>query len=227
MVRYLKRKNENSEKHESVEEPSGDGLPARSSAPRTDPAAENVLVADDTEAYEDPQTGVRLSYSLKEREIYECLRTAGYRISGNINGAATICLLTVLIAAVLSLSVSQGRSFFVLLMFLCAAAAAAVFFYVKRTARAFARSAADGSVYKLEIFPDCVRVEYKNRRTEIPLDGTCEYSFTRSTLALFCPTGNAKRPKILILPLRCVDPKILPDVEAVIRAGAKPKEQKA
>lgn len=221
---YIERDHEeNSSRHETVEEPSGDGLPGRSSAPRGG-TADSGLVADDTEAFEDPQTGVRISYVLKEREVYECLKQAGCKITGGVNYAAAIVFLAIIAAAVLQVSVSQNRSFFYFLLLLCAAMAAAVVFYSRQTKRTIARKAGGGTAFRMNIFPDHIHVEHNTRQVEIPLDGTSEYAVVKNMLALFYRAAGAKEQKMMILPLRCVDENLLPDIQAMIYAGAKPRK---
>ena len=68
MSSYTREKTRNSESPERDAQPADDGHPERSGAPRAQ------MVPDDARAYEEQHTGIRISYRLKEDEVYECLR---------------------------------------------------------------------------------------------------------------------------------------------------------
>ena len=83
-----------------------------------------------------------------------------------------------------------------------------------------ARRTADGKEIKLSIYPDVIEIGEGNGYWEIPLDGACEWSRQSNMIFLYASKG-----RILILPLRSVEPAVLPEVEAMIMAGAQKREE--
>lgn len=218
---------------EEIPEPGGDGLPARSSAPRDDsPEAERLhLVADDTEAFEDQRTGIEASFTLKEDEIYRCLKRVEFTGTRRLLSFTGALLLLFPVTLFLAEGVQTGKLTayaqavswaFLSLLFLLGPRA---------TIHSRAKSCADGSGVRVAVYPDRVVTEQGTVRWEIPLDGTCEYVQTENILALvaanpYCP-GSGGLPRITILPLRCFGPDELPEVQAMIFAGAKPRRKRS
>lgn len=82
-----------------------------------------------------------------------------------------------------------------------------------------ARRMADGKEFALEVFPDAITVEHNGSEWEIPLDGEATDSAQYGNLLVLF-----HQKKMVILPLRCVEPAVLPEIQAMIVAGTNPRD---
>ncbi len=208
-----------------------DGLPGRSRAPRAAATGEERfhLIADDTEAFEDQRTGIEAAFTLEEKEIYHCLKKVefcGMRRFLSFLGALLL-LCPVLLFLTEGLRTGKASAYvqavswaFLSLLFLLGPLV---------TIHSRARSCACGCSVRAIVYPNRIVTEQGAVRWEIPLDGTCEYIQTDHILALVsanpCCPGSGGLPRITILPLRCFGPDELPEVQAMIFAGARPRRR--
>lgn len=209
----------------------GDGSPDRSRVQWDGSRAE--IVADQNEAFEEQQTGVRISYALKKDEIYDFLReekTRGKHYNLEITVYAVLTVLLFVQSA--RLAGQRAASGFFLLLGLCTAALFFAGFLrpVLACRRAAKTGVSDGKT-RIAVYPDRIRVGRGKRESEIPLDGSCGCIVTNSVIAIFVPgpgkdqNGKQKFSQTLLLPLRCIDPAVLPEVQAMIFAGTKPESR--
>lgn len=218
--------NENSEKPpERESEPSGDGSPERSPTPRANSAAQAKLVADDTEAFEDQQTGVAISYRLDEKETYRYLRYDGFYSPA---GLTIFAIASVLAILALVCFVIGGWVLFLVGM-------AVLFVAVQllrkpiRSLHRYAHGAANNGGINLKIYPDHIDARCgKGKETlEIPLDGTTECARVHNFFGLYFQQKDKpeqQKPLLLLVPIHGIDAAVLPDVEAMILSGTKPKK---
>ncbi|MCI1989890.1 MAG: hypothetical protein LKJ59_00940 [Oscillospiraceae bacterium] len=219
--------NENKETPpEKDPDPAGDGSPERSPEPRMDSGSRAELVSDDTEAYEEQQTGVALSYVLKEQDVYRYLRRRSF--SGKWGAVFSAAFLVLLVLAFFFLTQAvrngDGRMYFWAALY--AAIGAAALLYLRRKLHRAAEKFVTGREIRLKIYPDRMEADNSAERLKIPLDGTAECVRLPDLILLIPPdrkrTEN-RETRTLILPLRCVDEAVLPYVEAMILAGTRPK----
>lgn len=181
--------------------------------------SEAELVADeDAAVYEDVQTGIRVNYVLRWREIYRCLKGMGYiKTTGTRAVIETVILA---IAAVFCLInwFNAGAAEGLTLAIVCILLIAVVWVVPELGLRSQAKKRADGREFSLEIYPDAITVEQSGDEWEIPLDGETECAQYGNHLVL------SREGKMVILPLRCVEPGVLPEVQAMIMAGTTPRE---
>jgi hypothetical protein len=178
---------------------------------------ESRLVPDESEEYEEQQTGIELSYILTEEEIYECLIYSG-RLHGNrrtlvLSVSAPAILAVVFLAA----GFATYRDFYYFCAVLCVILAAALGIFPRRKNRVRARAAADGCTTRMIIYPDRIEVDREAGELKILMNGTAEFAQTGNLLVIYAGEN------ILIIPVRCIKPRILPDVKAMIVAGTRPK----
>lgn len=181
--------------------------------------SEAELVADDDAAvYEDPQTGIRLSYTLRREEIYQCLKSTGYI---KTTGTRAIIEMAVLaIAAVLFFInwFSEYQTVSLVLGILSILLIGVIWVVPEWGLRRRAGVLASGAEMVMEIYPDEIVLNRGGSHAEIPLDGTASYAQYGNCMVLF------HEGKMAILPLRCVEPAVLPEVQAMILAGTTPRE---
>lgn len=182
--------------------------------------SEAELVADDDAAvYEDVQTGIRLNYTLREEEIYQCLKNTGYIKTTGMR--AVIETIVLAIAAIIFLVnfIADGFTGAMVMAVVCVILIAVIWLVPELGMRHQAKKQASGEEFTMEIYPDSIVVEKNGQEWEIPLDGeSASCAQYENIVALFY------QGKIVILPLRCVEPAVLPEVQAMIIAGTLPHE---
>lgn len=181
---------------------------------------ESKLVPDESEAYEEQQTGIELSYVLKKEEIYECLKNSSrlYRSRKAFLLAMTVPAALAILFLVAGAVTYRGSYYFFAALCVAVIAVLGVFPYRKNLVRA--QSAADGHRVRMTVYPDRIEVDRKGGLWEIPLDGTAEFAQIKDLFVLYAAE------RILMIPARCIKPRILPDVQAMIVAGTRPRKLK-
>lgn len=182
---------------------------------------EAELVADDDAAeYEDQNTGIRINYTLREDEIYECLKRSGFIKTTGKRAAVETVILGVLAVAFFAAYLVQKITDPLIFSVICLLLIAVIWIVPYQGIKKKARRTADGKEIKLSIYPDVIEIGEGSGYWEIPLDGACEWSRQNNMIFLYALKG-----RILILPLRSVEPAVLPEVEAMIMAGAQKREE--
>ena len=181
--------------------------------------SEAELVADDGAAeYEEQNTGIKLKYSLKSEEIFKAMMKNQYTKTRIFFSVTAVLLSFVLIGSSIRASV-VGNGGFGLLVAVCAALILlTVGIPFVNTSRLAKKTAADSKV-KMKIYPDHIEMGRDEAIWEIPLDGTRERTVFQNLILLYIDAKN-----MVILPLRCVEPAVLPEVQAMIFAGTQPKK---
>lgn len=208
------------------QEGEAEGQPGRSSAAWDGSQAE--IVAEDSAQYEEQHTGIQISYVLEEKEIYECLKKNSYlRTTGPVF-IFGIVVLAVLAVVFLILGTVTYRSLFYFYAASCATLIVLLGFFPIQNNRSRAKNSADGHTIRMIIYPDHIQMGRGIKRWEVPLDGSVEFAQFEDLIMLFVkekddPKGKLMQ-KMIILPLRCIKPAVLPEVRAMLVAGTKPKK---
>lgn len=181
--------------------------------------SEAELVTDDTAAeYEDQNTGIKLKYSLKPEEILKALIKTQYTQT-RIALSVIAVLLSAVLAIVFAIKAgTTGNGSFGSLAVVCVLIILVVVFIPFAKVKQMAHKAAQGNEVKMKIYPDHIEMGHEETRWEIPLDGTRERVVFQNLILLYIDAKN-----MVILPLRCVEPAVLPEVQAMIFAGTQPK----
>ena len=186
--------------------------------PRWD-GSETEFVSDEGGWDREQKTGIGVSFVLKESEVYEFLkRSGGPGRKGRRSApfAAAFWILTVVF-----LFAGTYRVEFFTAAVLSAVLSLVLAARTRRRNRIVARGAADGKTVHMTVYPDLVRTAGKNGRAEIPLDGTARRERIGGMLALY-PAEDGAEP--VFLPLRCISPRALPEIQAMILAGTRPRK---
>lgn len=205
--------------------PSSDGDPGRSTREKQIFSGKSTLVSDDTEEFEEPQTGVSLTCDPTEQEIFECISQIGRPETKKFTVLLDCCVCALLIFGVGIFTRSIPA---VLIVAVLAAAWAAVDVSMPiRRFRKEARQLAEkhGGKICLTVYPDHLELPRSRRTKELPLDGTLRFFKTETAFALGVPPkilDESTAGALLILPFRCVDAEVLPYVEAMLVAGTRP-----
>lgn len=186
------------------------------------------LVTDGNEGYEEQQTGIELSYVLKEDEIYECLKRSSFLRTNGRMFTLEIAGLAILAVVFLVIGSTTYRSVFYFYAASCATLLVVLGVFPYQNNKARAHSSADGHTIRIAVYPDHIQLGRGTKRWDVPLDGTAECAQFENLLVLYVPEkGDQKRKvgqRMVILPLRCVGPRVLPEVQAMIVAGTRPRK---
>ena len=82
-----------------------------------------------------------------------------------------------------------------------------------------AKRNANGKEICMEIYPHKIEMGRGENQWEIPLDGSCKSAIYQKNIVVYF-----KGDDMVILPMRCVEPSVLPEVRAMIQAGTQPRE---
>lgn len=186
-----------------------------------DEVPEAELIEDDDAAeYEESHAGIKISYSLKESEIYSCLKNLDF-FKKRFRKS---CVYVILFAVIF---IFFGISFFVqhnFLLLFCSIVALifglisfiSPFIDLKVQVN---KNVLKGK-YDVEVYPDEIEVTNDISSYVIPLDGTCKSKEIDGMLVIFMP-----KDQIFIIPDRCLDPDFASDVQAIIISGTSLKEE--
>ena len=72
----------------------------------------------------------------------------------------------------------------------------------------------------LEIYPDNLVVTQNGKERKIELDGSSKYEELKNMILIYPPKGQ-----IVCIPMRCIEPDLVADIEAMIISGTTPKNQ--
>lgn len=184
--------------------------------------SEAELVTDtEAEEYEEQYTGIKLKYILNREEILSSIKHG--KIGNNSRKNLiyhTILLSIVSIFAVLSYAIKGN----ILNLFI--GIAGVIFITVlwivsERATKRIANSMFSEKTMYVEIYPDNIVVGRDGFEMEIPLDGTSKFEEYDNMFIIYPPKSD-----ILVIPLRTVEPDVIPEIQAMLLAGTTPKENK-
>lgn len=189
-------------------------------AVKWDGSEAQMVPDEDAEEYEDDYAAVKLTYTLTEREWYRALliqKLPRKRV------AALWIVRAVLIAAAAGCftafaNLLQGGFLaggIVCLIVDILILTALPYFLIARQAK----KRRDDLAYTLKIYPDEIDVSHGEETYEIPLDESHFREEKHGLLLIYRALNYIEQGDVLVLPLRSVEPGMLADVEAIVRAG--------
>ncbi len=187
--------------------------------------SEAEMVPDeDAEEFEEDHTAIKLTYTLRPREWYLGLLTQKLpKRKRALLWVLRVVLVGLAVCAFWAASVS-GTAALVVLGVLCLVgfcATGAPYAWLSHLANV--RTETDP--YTLKIYPEELEVSHSGAVYTLPLDGTCTLERAHGLLLLYRGIRYIEKSPLLILPLRSVEPGMLPDVEAVLCAGTRRREK--
>jgi hypothetical protein len=179
--------------------------------------SEAELVADDAAEYEEQQTGIKLSYILRQKEILESLKKSGFCKTTGTRAVAESVILAILAVAFAVTYILQKDTNSLVFGIISLLLIAVIWIVPQQGLKRRAKELTDGKEIHMEIYPDSIVMGENEGRWEIPLDGTVECEQDSNLLLIYFES------RMVILPLRCVEPSVLPEVQAMIVSGTQPK----
>lgn len=183
-----------------------------------------LVLDEDASQFEELYTGIRLSCDLTEQEIYKALKRFSFTKTAGIRAVIEAVFLVAAGGAFLWYYISAKESFslfFGVISFLLAAVVLFLPAIGRRNMAKRIRQNKEKSHVELSIYPDEVTVGSHGSSWEFPLDGSCQMEEYENMILLFPAGKNA----MVILPLRCIEPSVLPEVEAMLFSGTVSKTE--
>jgi len=181
--------------------------------------SEAKLVADEAAEYEEQQTGIKLSYILRQQEILECLKRSGFCKTIGSRAVAESVILAIIAIAFMATYILQKDMNSLVFGVISLLLIAIIWVVPQLGMKRHAKELADGKEVHMEIYPDSIVMGENEGRWEIPLDGTSECEQGSNLLLIYYQNC------MVTLPLRCVEPTVLTEVQAMIISGTQPKEK--
>lgn len=175
---------------------------------------------EDAQIYEQQNPGIGLNYVLRQEEAYTCLKRGRYTKTTGVR-AGVEAGVTGLMAVLFGVSYFlYGNTVNLVMAALCLVLCAVVVLVPHLGMKSRARQIANGRELHVEVYPDTVMIGRGDGQWEIPLDGTSCLEEFEEMLLLTTPKN-----KMLAIPLRSIEPAVLPDVQAMLVAGTQPSEE--
>lgn len=181
--------------------------------------SESELVSDDDqEGYEENQTGIKIKYKLCEEEVYEFLKhSKAYKKNRKLQKNHTIIQAILIILLMIFAAVMRSPYYAILTLFPVAAIVGIWVFPHISIRKVIKKFTSRGEV-RAEVFPDKITIQSKAKECEIPLNGSGECEEFANMIIVY-----PRNSETIMIPIRSIDPEFLPDIQAMIFAGSRPR----
>ncbi len=185
--------------------------------------SESTLVADDdAEQYEIPETGIKLSFSLTQEEMYKCLKKSDMY---KTKGVRAIVQTLIFVSASLSFLVAyiklddEFKSMNLFFCIFCAVMTVLIWTVPYFHLKYLSKKMADGKTVNAEIYQERIDIGSGSGAWSIELDGSSELAEFDNMFMICTPKDQS-----FAIPQRIIEPELLNDVKAILYSGTKPKE---
>lgn len=183
--------------------------------------SESELVEDDDAAeYEEHHTGIKLSYTLKDKEIYSCLTHGSSYKNKKRRIIHQICILSILAVVFFCNYIFLHLTSSLIWSMVSILTAFIAYGISRYDIKKQSRTLATGKIADVEIFPHAIVVTENGEEWEIALDGTLSFEEHDNMMLIYLNDG-----RVFIIPIRCIEPDFIADVQAMILAGTVPKKR--
>ena len=189
--------------------------------PEWDGTESELVADDDAEEYEIPETGIKLSYIMTEKEMYRCLYHSDmYKTKGTRAIFSTVIFVLAAIGFLIAYFNTNGqlKGYNLFFAIFCIAMTAVVwivpFFHIK----SMAKTAANGKRIEAEIYPDHIDIGSGSGSWSIELDGNCYLSEFDNIFMISVGDKN------FAIPERVIEPEVYNEVKAILVSGTRPKD---
>lgn len=175
-----------------------------------------IVVDDESEEYEDENTGIKIKYSLKPEEVREFVQNSdGYEKNKKAQKKHTIIQSIVFVLMIL-LGLISGNGYYMLLSLFPLLSLLLIWVIPYVGIRKLIGNVLKNQEFWVEVFPDKIDVISRGGKKEIMLDGSCESEELKNMIEIFSCGELA-----LIIPMRAVEPEFKADLQAMIFAGTR------
>lgn len=191
----------------------------RKSEQEENPESELIL-DDESEEYEEEATGIKIKYRLTGEEVKKIIKhSESYRRNKEAQKKHTMIQSVVFLAMIILSFVSESKYYIWISIFPLIALFFIWFVPFISIKNAIKKILLEKEI-TVEIFPDKIDVCKNGTEREISLDGTCECSEYDDLIFISSSEGNN-----IIIPLRAIESDFRAEVQAMIIAGSKTKEE--
>lgn len=177
-----------------------------------------IVVDEESEEYEEENTGIKIKYTLKPEEIREFVQSSeGYEKNKKAQKKHTI-IQSVVFVLMIILSIITGNRYYLILSVFPLVSFVLIWIVPYIGVRKLIGKVLRNQEFSVEVFPDKIDVTTRNSKKEIMLDGSCESEELKNMIQIFSNGELA-----LIIPTRAVEPEFLADLQAMVLAGTKPR----
>ncbi len=177
--------------------------------------SEAELVPDeDAEDFEDSFAGIKLNYALKQEEIYNALRSCQSMRSTRKKLIAESIIACIMAGIFFAMFTLQHNWLSIVFGILCLILAGIIWPLAQYSVQKNAKRLTTGEEVQMEIYPDLIEMGKGENKWSIPLNGTVKCRKTNGMFVL-----QTDQTHLTVLPMRCIEPSVLPDVEAIILSG--------
>ncbi len=190
--------------------------------PEWDGSEAEFVSDDDTEEYEIPETGFKLSYVLTRDEVYKCLYHSGVVKTKGLRAVIQSVILAV--AAIVFFVVyfttkSQYNSYNIFFGVVCLITIAAIWIVPHIYLKSMSKMMADGKKIEAEIYPTHIDIGSGEGEWSIMLDGRSYIEEADGMIMIF-----TEKNRIFAVPKRVIEPEVYNEISAILRSGTEPAE---
>ena len=190
--------------------------------PEWDGTESELVADDDAEEYEIPETGIKLSYVMTEKEMYRCLYNSDiYKTKGSRAVLSTVVFALAAVAFIIAYIYTEGqfKTYNLFFGIFCVVMIAVVWLVPHFHIRSMAKIAANGKKIEAEIYPDHIDIGSGSGAWSIELDGNCYLSEFDNIFMISLKDRN------FAIPERVIEPEVYNEVKAILVSGTRPKEE--
>ncbi len=190
--------------------------------PEWDGSEAELVADDDAEEYEIPETGIRLSYVMTRKEMYECIQHTGlFKTRGKraVLESVVFGLASVGFWMAYFLRDGEWKNMNLFFAIFCLVMILLIWLVPFLHIRSLSRNAADGKTIHAEIYPDHIDIGEGSGAWSIDLDGNCELSEFENIFMISLSDGRN-----FAIPERVLEPEVYNEVQAILVAGTRPTE---
>ena len=187
---------------------------------QTEKSESELVLDDESEEYEEEATGIKIKYKLTGEEVKNFIKhSESYKRNKEAQKKHTIIQLVVFLAMIILSFVSMSK-YYVWIAAFPLVALFFIWFVPVISIKNIIKKILMEKEITVEIFPDKIDVCKNGTEREIPLDGACECSEYDNLISISSAEGNS-----IIIPLRAIEPEFRAEVQAMIIAGSKTKNE--
>lgn len=206
--------NEEDEKSENDEE----GEPPE----RWDGSEAEIIVDDESESYEDEDTGIKLKYSLTTKEMKSFVRRSEiYQKNKRVQKKHTI-VQSVFFVLMIALAIIFKSWYYAWLSVYAVVFLALIWLIPLISIRKIVKKMFFDEEITAEIFTDKIEIQKGSTKKEIILDGSCNYEEYDNMMIISSPCDGLS----LIIPVRAIEPEFRAEVQAMLLAGSNNDSKK-
>lgn len=190
--------------------------------PGWDGSEAELVSDDDAEDYEIPETGIRLSYTLKREEIYSCLYHSPMYKTKGAKGYFEFILFIIASAAFFFFYFTVNnelRRYNLFFGIFCAVMSILVIAVPRLHMKNLSKRMADGKEIEVEIYPDHLEIGRDDGAWSIELDGSSEISEFDDIFLIVTPKNQS-----FAIPGRVMEPELYNEIRAILLSGTRPEE---